>query len=290
MPFWSLASVSIKARAVQWQLAVLQIYIVSVTYTAARIGEREGNGCHSLAGRSAHVRCTPLSFVARHTGLFIREGRPAVPNTPCALVITNWNCVSWHPAWASSRVWSFGRWHIDMTCLMLHAICDRLAWWGDRKCSLVAAASVSGCCFLCFPDRHRSDFSERDAAFLRLIKRVCCPSRVVAECEQWHPSALPFTNCNVSTIKINNGYTKLPPFQNYTWFPILIVKLGYTVRTYMHLQVLACLNNSSLKFAKNQYKGQFDQTSVYLQKISPLSSVYLKRWASPGGQWAIAQI
>jgi hypothetical protein len=41
MPFWSLASVSIKARARQWQLVVLQIYIVSVTYTAGRIGERE---------------------------------------------------------------------------------------------------------------------------------------------------------------------------------------------------------------------------------------------------------
>jgi hypothetical protein len=33
--------VSIKARARQWQLVVLQIYIVSVTYTAGRIGERE---------------------------------------------------------------------------------------------------------------------------------------------------------------------------------------------------------------------------------------------------------
>lgn len=173
--------------------------------------EREGNGCHSLAGRSAHVRCTPLSFVARHTGLFIREGRPAVPNTPCALVITNWNCVSWYPAWASSRVWSFGRWHIDMTCLMLHAICDRLAWWGDR----MQFGGSSFCQRLLFSVFSWSTsewfFRERDAAFLRLIKRVCCPSRVVAECEQCHPSALKWIIRDHSLFKSNQVWKILPP-------------------------------------------------------------------------------
>jgi len=114
MPFWSLASV---CQSPVLYIGNLQIYICSVLvvflyieldesgrdtlatcryiyicsvlvvflYIELDESGREENGSHSMADL---CMCgAPLSFVARHSGLFIREG--AVANTPCALVITN---------------------------------------------------------------------------------------------------------------------------------------------------------------------------------------------------------